>query len=276
MGYAIMRYRVLDIGFVVNRAIVFGGVSIVVVLVLGALEWFLGKFLVDVSHTTSSIIELALALGLSLKSIHHRVDRFVDDFFFRERHESEAAIRRFATEASFITDLDVLENRAIDVVVRNAHAAQAAMYLAEPNRFVCVATTSDMPLVVDENDPAIVRMRAFREPLVLEAGDTSIPGERVFPFVVRGRLTGMFVIGPKRTAEPYAPDEAGAIAALASAVGTAIDVLQTESLKREVGRILRGSDGSLEELRAAWERTTATSGAIPASQGIVLATSPPK
>ncbi len=278
MGYAILRYRVLDIGFVVNRAIVFGGVSIVIVLVLGALEWFLGKFLVDISHTTSSIIELSLSLvlGLSLKSIHHRVDRFVDDFFFRERHESEAAIRRFATEASFITDLDVLENRAIEVVARHAHAARAAMYLAEPNRFVCVATTSDMPTIVDENDPAVVRMRAFREPLILQAGDTSISGERAFPLIVRGHLTGMLVIGPKRSAEPYAPDEAGAIAALASAVGTAIDVLQTESLKREVDRILRGSDGSLAELRAAWERTTATSGAIVASQGIILATSPPQ
>jgi hypothetical protein len=278
MGYAIMRYRVLDIGFVVNRAIVFGGVSIVVVLVLGALEWFLGKFLVDVSHTTSSIIELALSLtlGLSLKSIHHRVDRFVDDFFFRERHESEAAIRHFATEASFITDLDVLQNRAIEVVTRKAHAVQAAIYLAEPKRFVCVATTSDVPTVVDENDPAVVRMRAFRQPLILEASDTSIPGERAFPFVVRGHLTGMLVIGPKASAEPYAPDEAGAIAALASAVGTAIDVLQTESLKREVDRILRGSDGSLEELRAALERTTATSGAIPASQRIVLVTSSPQ
>ncbi len=278
MGYAILRYRVLDIGFVVNRAIVFGGVSIVVVVVLGSLEWFLGKFLVDVSHTTSSIIELALSvtLGLSLKSIHHRVDRFVDDFFFRERHASEAAIRRFATEASFITDLDVLEDRAIEIVIRNAHAVHATIYLAEPNRFVCVATTSDMPTVIDENDPAIVRLRAFREALVLEGSDSTIPGERVFPFVVRGHLTGMLVIGPKSTAEPYAPDEAGAIALLASAVGTAIDVLQTESLKREVDRILRGSDGSLEDLRAAWERTAATSGAIPASQGIMLATSPPQ
>lgn len=86
----------------------------------------------------------------------------------------------------------------------------------------------------------------------------------------------MLVIGPKCSAEPYAPDEAGAIAALASAVGTAIDVLQTESLKREVDRILRGSDGSLAELRAAWERTTATSGAIQASQRMTSAISPPQ
>ena len=275
-GYAILRYRVLDIGFVVNRAIVFGGVSIVVVLALGILEWFLGRYLVDVSHTTSSVIELALslALGLSLKSIHHRVDRFVDDVFFRQRHEAEAALRRFAQEASFITAIDVLETRAIEAVVRHTGSLGAAIYLAEPQRFVCVAATDDRAATVDENDPALVRMRTFREPFVLEGTATALPGERAFPFIVRGHLTGMLVLSQKAAGEAYAPDETSALASLASAVGVALDVLQTEFLKREVERVLRG-DLSLEGLRLAWDRTAATSGAIPASEGILLVTAPP-
>lgn len=275
-GYAILKYRVLDIGFVINRAIVFGGVSIVVVLALGILEWFLGRFLVDVSHTTSSAIELALslALGLSLKSIHRRVDRFVDDVFFRERHENEAALRRFAQEASFITDIDVLETRALQTVVRHAGAIRAAIYLAEPARFVCVATTDESATAIDENDPALVRMRTFREPLTLDGTDSAFAGERAFPFIVRGHLTGTLVIGSKAAGESYAPDELRALALLASAVGVSLDVLQTEQLKREVERVLTG-DLSLEGLRLAWGRTAATSGAISASEGIRLATTSP-
>ena len=39
---------------------------------------------------------LALALGLSMRFLHHRVDSFVDSVFFRKRHDNERALRRFA------------------------------------------------------------------------------------------------------------------------------------------------------------------------------------
>jgi hypothetical protein len=95
----ILRHRVLDIGVVINRAVVYTGVSIVVVGAFILFEWLLGH-VVESNSRASTIIELlaALALGLSVRFIHARVDRYVDDLFFRVRHLAEAAIRRFAQE----------------------------------------------------------------------------------------------------------------------------------------------------------------------------------
>ncbi len=84
LAYVILRHRVLDITFVVNRAVVFAGVSIVVVGVFVVLEWFLGRYFLQTNHVTSTLVELGVALGLgfSIRYVHNRIDRFVDDVFF--------------------------------------------------------------------------------------------------------------------------------------------------------------------------------------------------
>ena len=95
LGYAIVRHRVVDIGFVINRALVFGIVSAVVIVAFIVLEWALSTVFVKVSHVTSTSLELmlALVLGFSLRGIHGRVDAFIDDLFFRSRHENERALQ---------------------------------------------------------------------------------------------------------------------------------------------------------------------------------------
>ncbi|HVA33022.1 MAG TPA: hypothetical protein VNG31_02670, partial [Candidatus Baltobacteraceae bacterium] len=67
LGYTILRHRVLDIGFVVNRAVVYTGVSFVVVGSFIAFEWLLGH-LVERGSNTSIALQLgaALALGVSV------------------------------------------------------------------------------------------------------------------------------------------------------------------------------------------------------------------
>ena len=93
LAYVILRHRVVDIGFALNRAAVFGGVSLVVVAMFVALEWFISKYLLTVGHVASSAVELAvaLAIGFSLRPVHVRIDAIVDDLFFRKRHEANSA-----------------------------------------------------------------------------------------------------------------------------------------------------------------------------------------
>jgi hypothetical protein len=100
MGYAILRHRVLDVGFAINRAVVFGAVSATVVLALAALEWSIQKYLSSVGHVTGAALDLgvALVLGLFLKRIHTTIDRFIDDLFFRARHRNVDALRKFSHE----------------------------------------------------------------------------------------------------------------------------------------------------------------------------------
>ncbi len=254
--YAILRHRVLNVGFVVNRALVFGVISGIVVLAFGLLEWFLGKYLVTLGHVGSSFVEamLALALALSLRQIHARVDHFVDSVFFRQRHVAERALRRLAHEVAFIDDARVLGERTVEAVDHYARAIGCAIYLTAGERDFVLrdSTLANAPERVDANDPAIVAMRAFHETVDLDdqgVARSELAGAVGFPMVVRGDLIGVLDCGPKRELEPYDPDERETLQVLARAVGHTFDAIRTAALRSAVDRALAG-DGNLDDLRA--------------------------
>lgn len=222
LTYAVLSRRLLDIGFVFNRAAVFSAVSIVLVGAFVLVEWPLTDWLRNASHTANILVSagIALALGLSTRYVHARADHVVDNIFFRKRHEGELAIRQFAQEAPYITDKEILLERAITLLERHADAT-----------FAHIAADDGRGRYgqVSENDPAIVRLRATHQTLDLHTVDSHISGEFAYPMVARGRLVGVLAIGPRRSGETYAPDESAAIARLAHSVGAALDVLSARA-----------------------------------------------
>src|SRR5579864_1521279 len=137
-------------GFALNRATIFTIVSLIVIGSFVVLEWALNEWIRNVNHITSTILNIALALclGLSIRAIHSRVDHVVDRLLFRKRHEDESALRRFAHEAAYISNMNVLLERTIDVVQERAQAAHARIVL-----------TGDSE--VDPDDEALVAMRTW-------------------------------------------------------------------------------------------------------------------
>ena len=176
MTYALLNRRVLDIGFALNRVAIFSGVSIVLVGAFMLFEWALGSWLQQTSHTTSLVVgaAVALLLGFSIRFVHDRVEHVLDRVFFRKRHEDEEAIRRFAREAAYVTDPDILTERTIDVLERHADASFARLALANGNGKYGE---------VDENDPAIVSLRSWHRRLDLQDVDTQLQGEFAYPMV---------------------------------------------------------------------------------------------
>ncbi|GAC1423910.1 MAG: hypothetical protein NVSMB64_31680 [Candidatus Velthaea sp.] len=254
LSYAIARHRVIDIGFVVNRAIVFATLSAVVVVSFGVLEWFLGKYLVELSHATSASLEigLALILGASLRQIHRRVEKVADDIFFRDRHRAEAALKRFALDAQYTTYLRTIFERTIDEVSRHAGARECALYLIDGKHLTRSAGSASFPENVDENDPLFVRMRATRDTVEMHGIASALEAELAFPFIVRGTISGALICGAKRNGEAYAPDERAVLADVARSVGIASDTLYTEALRLEIERVMgaRPSLGAARDLLA--------------------------
>jgi hypothetical protein len=226
LTYVALNRRLIDIGFVLNRTVVFTFVSIIVVAAFVLVEWLASEWFAGTSHQTSALIGMvvALALGLSLRYIHRYVDRFVDHVFFRKRHEDEVALRRFAHEAAFISDRSTLLSRAIQTVRRHTDADDATILIR--NGAADYAPLGEAGRSVDENDPAFVVLRAWGKPVNIHAiEETKVRGEVAFPIVSRGDLLGALVCGPKRDGETYAPDESEALFALAHGVGTALGTL---------------------------------------------------
>jgi hypothetical protein len=231
LSYAALSRRLFDIGFVINRTVVFGGVSAIVIGLFVLLEWAVGRWFEGASHATSLVLNgvLVLVLGVSLRFIHARVDAVVDGVFFRKRHENERALRRFAREAAFVTDREVLLQRTLTEIREHSEVSRASIIL-----------TPDLPA----NDPAVLAFLAWHEPVELSRCKTELSGEYAFPMFGHGELQGATICGPKINEERYAPDEIETFKELASGVGIALWSL----------KVTGGSDGAfveiLDELRS--------------------------
>ena len=114
---------------------------------------------------------------------------------------------------------------------------------------------------MDENDAAIVALRASHETVDLHCVETRLPGEVAYPMLARGRLVGALVLGTKANGETYAPDESAAIAQVAQSVGVALDLLgattggQIELLEAltTLAALTRSTNDAVRELPAAIE-----------------------
>jgi hypothetical protein len=253
LGYAIVRHRVVDIGFVINRALVFAIVSAIVLLAFGALEWLLGNVLVQVSHITSASLELGLALllGFSLRSIHLKIDGLVDDLFFRERHRAEHALRTYAREVGYITEPRAAIDRTQQELLACSGSSSVAIYVTAGGRAIRV------------------RMRSTRDVVSLAGMRTAFAGERAFPMTVRDAVAGTVVLGPKTNGEAYAPDELATIATVVTALGNALDALQMAALRDEVARVLH--DGApLDTLRRTVDAAAWVDAVVPQPAGSLL------
>jgi hypothetical protein len=241
LTYAVLSRRIIDTGFILNRAAVFSGVSLVLVGTFVLVEWMLSGWLTSAGRTTNILVTacLALVLGFSMRFVHAHVDRAVDTVFFRKRHQDEKAIRSFSEEAPYITDSGTLIDRCKAVLEQHSNASSVQILLDDRRGHYGG---------IDENDAGIVRLRASRQTVDLHEVDTALSGDLAFPMMARGRLVGVIVLGARRSGESYAPDEASAIAQLAHSVGAALDVHSNRS----------GDGDGLGERIAAMETTIVT------------------
>ncbi len=246
MTYALLNRRVLDIGFALNRVAIFSAVSLIIVGIFVLAEWALGAWLQRASHTANLLADaaVALALGLSIHTIHGHVEHVLDRVFFRKRHEDEQAIRRFAHEAAYMTDPGALVARAAEVLGKHADASLVELALDDG---------AGGYGKVSENDPAIVSLRTWHRVVDLHEVNSKLKGEFAYPMVARGRLVGALILGPKRSQESYAPDESQAIEELAHGVGGALDILEQRNSQAGEGVV-----AELKALRAAMVHGLAT------------------
>ena len=153
--------------------------------------------LAGVSHATGWIANaaLALVLGLSLNPMHKRADAFIDFVFFRKRNEDERALLDFSKESAYVTDAQVLLDQTLDKLRRHTDARDAAILIEAAGTYAAVRFYGGVTApAVDENDPAVLALKAWHRPLDPHRYAGAMCGALALPMVARGRLLGAIVL----------------------------------------------------------------------------------
>jgi len=236
--YAIVVERLFDIGFIVNRALVYAVTSAIVLLAFVAIEWIVAHEAEALGHFESSALQLglAIAVALSLRPIHHRVDEFVDGVIFEARHRAANALKRFAEDCGEFQESDALLRTTLATLKMYGRVSECAIFLADEtgNLYAeCADGIATAKLSVD--DPTVVRLRTSRAPFDrISYGHLTI-ADIVFPMMRRRSLIGaIFCTLPSRS-EPYSPEERDALAEVAREVGASLVALEAAAAQRLAG-----------------------------------------
>lgn len=254
LTYAILRRRVVDIAFALNRALVFSSLSAFIIAIFTGIEWLVGLLFVHISRPTSFLVEVgaAVIIGFSLRPLHAKIDHLIDRVFFAKRHVSERALQHLASEVQFIRERAVLGERVGRDLRLHLEASFVSIYFRQGREhdFHVLHSTGSVESFIDADDDAAVALAAREAPIHLHQFQTQISGELAIPLAVRKSLTGFLVLGEKKTGEAFAPDEIEQLRSLAGHIATAL-VIGENDRKSDSAEVLAAI---LDELRAQREQ----------------------
>ena len=246
--YAILRHRVVDFTVVLNHALVYAATTSFVLGLFALFESLIER--TALGHGASLLLELAvpLGLGVSLSTVHRRIDSTVERFVFRRQYREEVALRGFARECAFVTQPQSLLDLTVDQIRLHVGTPWVALYEHTTDGYVRVRQrgSHDLPAQVDADDLTLVKLRTHDTEVDLHDTPSQLGRDgHAFPLRVRGSLLGVLLVGP-RPGEHYAAEERELLGHVAHEVGTALFALRAQATEARA----QASEAQLAEVRA--------------------------
>jgi hypothetical protein len=249
-AYAILRHRIIDVNFVLNRTLIYTILTSVAVGTFVLLEHLLNAIAVSREGSLAVELAVALALGLSFNAVHKRTEQFLDRTLFRRKYEAAIALRQLAEDAAYMESADTLLECATRDIPRAMAARGSAIYERVDGKYALAAVTglSGLPSEVGVDDPAFVRLRKHLSQIDLSEVNSALGSDAIgFALAVRGQLTGAFVCGPRINGETFAPDEIALLREVIHEIGAELHAIRS----REKAEILNALTSGMMDLPAA-------------------------
>ncbi|GAC1419797.1 MAG: hypothetical protein NVSMB64_29040 [Candidatus Velthaea sp.] len=244
LGYAILRHRVIDIGFAVNRGIIYGIITLALVTAVSLVDWLSGRFFAQGRFSLALEAAVSVTFGVALSSIHVRVERLMDRVFFRERHRAERRIEERIEALDFAAQSVTVDETLVTEAASILRLVSAAVYRrTSKDLFECTAAHGwprDPPFFRD--DDLIVRtLRAKERTVVLRESaidDVRFPNgsarpELAMPLAIRHELRGFVLYAERPAATALDPLERRLLESLVRHAAVAYDAIEADAFRRE-------------------------------------------
>ena len=254
-AYAVLRYRLVALHVVLNRALVFAIAITILVAAFGLLESLIEHEALGDRASTLVALALPLTLGILFNQMHKRVEHWVEYLFFHNQFRAEAELSQFTKECGYITSRQVLVERTVEEVMRNVGAPATGIYEHASNGYRCLQQrgSRNFPDHLSIDDPACVRLRANLAETSLEDLGSALGADGlVFPVALRGVLIGVLVL-TSRPGELYAPKERKLLLHLTHEVGASLHAMFVNETQAFLAEVANGTLPS-EKARATAQR----------------------
>jgi hypothetical protein len=240
-AYAILRHKLIDLGFAINRTLVYGVVSFLMLAAFGLGEWAIKHLIPKVWMESSAFISAGIAVGLFL--IVHRVrdavEEMIERLFFREWHQAEAQLRKFVNTAPHYEQADVLCDGLVKELGRFG-GAEAALYIRQDKKFALAAGPGSLwPESFDGDDPLFAHMRMDRAPVAPDDAGSAIKAALAAPMIDNNALAGFILLAAKPDGEGYRSDQVELVGWATQKVGHTLQVLRLHEIETRMAELTK-------------------------------------
>jgi hypothetical protein len=137
LGVAILRYRLWDIDTLINKALVYGGLSLLLAAVYLGLIVGLESLFGLVSGQASQpivIVVSTLVIAALFQPLRHRVQAIIDRRFYRHKYDAARTLAAFSATLQNEVDLSQLSEQLVAVVQETMQPASVSLWLRPPSQ----------------------------------------------------------------------------------------------------------------------------------------------
>ena len=131
MMFSILRYRLWDIDVVVNRTLVYGALTALLVLLFFFSVTVMQAVFIRLTGQDSqvAIVLSTLLITALFNPLRRRLQRLIDRRFYRRRYNAEQVLARFAQTARDEVDLEALSRELLGTVRYTVQPEQVSLWL---------------------------------------------------------------------------------------------------------------------------------------------------
>jgi hypothetical protein len=131
IGIAILRYRLYEIDTLINRTLVYGSLTaMLVALYFGGIV-VLQRIFVTLTgqQSTLAVVASTLLIAALFTPLRRRIQGFIDRRFYRRKYDARKTLEAFSTKLKNETDLEALNNDLVGVVRETMQPAHVSLWL---------------------------------------------------------------------------------------------------------------------------------------------------